>query len=509
MPGATDLFRKRPCSGLKSRLHALAAGRGWRSDARPVAPQAAQEGAGVTHERMVERYAPPSVLISPGGEILHYSAHAGRYLRVPGGAPTHDLCRLVGEPLASELSRALREARRRRRPVRTRPLSVQGEEAPRQLVISVRLSEDPDLGDYLLVIFDELDQELPPARDEGAGLPADADHSASLAAEQIEPRYSQYPPSDVDEELQAFNEELQSDNEELRAVVEELEGSKEELQSLNEKLSTVNDESARRLDELTRLNADLRHFHAAAQTPTLFLDWTLNIVRFTPQAEALFHLRESDSGRPLSDLTNRLDYPDLQWDVRTVLAGRDGVEREVGSDSACWYLVRILPYRSDGTTTEGVVITLVDISARRRAEQALRESEKRFRALVNASSFVVYRMSPDWSEMWELDGRGFIADTAKPKKDWLDAYIHPDDQPTVLAAIDQAVREKRMFALEHRVRRVDGTLGWTSSRAVPLLNEAGEITEWFGAASDVTERHEAEQALRAGAGAAHDHLSQG
>jgi two-component system CheB/CheR fusion protein len=59
------------------------------------------------------------------------------------------------------------------------------------------------------------------------------------------------------------------------------------------------------------------------------------------------------------------------------------------------------------------------------------------------------------------------------------------------------VREKRVFALEHRMRRVDGTLGWSYSRAVPLLNEAGEITEWFGAASDVTECHEAAEALRA------------
>lgn len=124
------------------------------------------------------------------------------------------------------------------------------------------------------------------------------------------------------------------------------------------------------------------------------------------------------------------------------------------------------------------------------------ESEKRFRALVNASSYVVYRMSPDWSEMWQLDGRSFMSDTQGPRENWLDVYIHLDDQATVKDAIRQAIEKKAMFELEHRVRRVDGTLGWTLSRAVPVLDNEGNILEWFGAATDVTTRKTAEQALR-------------
>jgi PAS domain S-box-containing protein len=98
--------------------------------------------------------------------------------------------------------------------------------------------------------------------------------------------------------------------------------------------------------------------------------------------------------------------------------------------------------------------------------------------------------------MRQLDGRGFIADTGKPSTSWLDEYILPDDQPRVRAAIREAVRAKGVFELEHRVRRVDGTLGWTHSRAVPVLDERGEIVEWIGTADDVTERRRAETALR-------------
>jgi PAS domain S-box-containing protein len=128
-------------------------------------------------------------------------------------------------------------------------------------------------------------------------------------------------------------------------------------------------------------------------------------------------------------------------------------------------------------------------------EQAGDRLDERFRALVTATSDVVYSMSPDWSEMRHLAGRDFIADTTAPSRGWLDKYIHPDDQPRVLEAIAHAVRTKGVFELEHRVVRPDGTLGWTLSRAIPVLDARGEVVEWFGAASDTTHRRQAESAL--------------
>jgi signal transduction histidine kinase/ActR/RegA family two-component response regulator len=129
-------------------------------------------------------------------------------------------------------------------------------------------------------------------------------------------------------------------------------------------------------------------------------------------------------------------------------------------------------------------------------EGALRDTEERFKALVAASSEAMYSMSPDWSEMRQLAGGSFLADTTTANPRWLTDYIHPDDHGLVKAAIEEAVVSKSTFHLEHRVRRADGSLGWTLSRAVPLLDERGEIKEWFGAAADVTERRQAEEALR-------------
>lgn len=137
-----------------------------------------------------------------------------------------------------------------------------------------------------------------------------------------------------------------------------------------------------------------------------------------------------------------------------------------------------------------------DITKRRLTEEALRESEQHFRALVTASSNVVYRMSADWAEMRHLVGRSFIADTEGPSRTWMDKYILPQDQERVRSAIRKAVRTKTMFELEHRVRQVNGSTGWMFSRAIPILDASGRVLEWFGCASDITSRKTVEDHLR-------------
>ena len=126
---------------------------------------------------------------------------------------------------------------------------------------------------------------------------------------------------------------------------------------------------------------------------------------------------------------------------------------------------------------------------------SIHASEQNLRAFLSSSSDVVYRMSPDWNEMRYLDGREFIADTQVPSRSWMERYIHPDDRQLVGAAIDTAIRERGIFDLEHRVIRADGTLGWTHSRALPILGENGQIVEWVGTAADVTERRAVAAAL--------------
>lgn len=152
-------------------------------------------------------------------------------------------------------------------------------------------------------------------------------------------------------------------------------------------------------------------------------------------------------------------------------------------------------FTSDGSVGS-VTIMVADITEQVERRKRAEESERRFRALVNTSADVVYSMTADWQIMQELRGRGFLSDTEEPTAGWLNKYIHPDDRQLVLTTIRQAITAKNTFVLEHRVVQADGTPGWVLSRAIPILNDNGDIVEWFGTASDITQRRQMEEELR-------------
>jgi len=195
--------------------------------------------------------------------------------------------------------------------------------------------------------------------------------------------------------------------------------------------------------------------------------------------------------------------PEIQAQLREACeraAGGEVVRYDVpvrmAGDTRMWIDFQVAPLRDTEGRITHLLPSATEIEVRRAAEEKLRESEGRFRALTTASSEVVYSMSPDWSEMRPLDGRSFLASSAAGSRTWLRDYNHPDDQSKIMARVHESIRTKSIFELEHRVRRNDGTWGWTFSRAVPILDAQGEITDWFGIASDVTARKTAELQLR-------------
>ena len=137
-----------------------------------------------------------------------------------------------------------------------------------------------------------------------------------------------------------------------------------------------------------------------------------------------------------------------------------------------------------------------DVSARIAADAAKRDSEGRFRALRDATADVIYRMSADWKFMHQLDGRGFLKTTTAISEYMIEEYVHPDDLDLARREIEKAILNKSIFELEHRVRLADGTYGWTYSKAVPILEDDGQIREWIGSASNITERKFAEEQLK-------------
>lgn len=162
-----------------------------------------------------------------------------------------------------------------------------------------------------------------------------------------------------------------------------------------------------------------------------------------------------------------------------------------------WFLNRAMPYRNPQTgEVEKWFGISTDIHDQKKMQQALLENESRFRALVNASSDVIYRLSADWTIMYPLDGKGFLLDAKAPVENWMEINVHPSEFDTVKKTIAAAIANKSVFELEHKVMTSAGTPGWTFSRAVPLLDDEGNITEWFGTAADITARKMIEQSLK-------------
>jgi two-component system CheB/CheR fusion protein len=184
------------------------------------------------------------------------------------------------------------------------------------------------------------------------------------------------------EELKSTNEELQSMNEELQSTNEELSTSKEEMQSMNEELQTVNHELQAKVDELSRTSDDMKNLLNSTDIATLFLDRALLVRRFTTQTASIIKLIPGDVGRPITDIVTTLNYPDLAQNVRKVLKTQVMVERQVSAQGGRWFVVRIMPYRTQENQIDGVVVTFADITASKKLEAALRKAqsglEKRF-----------------------------------------------------------------------------------------------------------------------------------
>jgi two-component system CheB/CheR fusion protein len=328
------------------------------------------------HRDMVEQYAPPSALIGPDGQLVHLSENAGRYLQHPAGRLTASATKLVRKELAVELIAALHAVRHDRRPLRTKPVPVRFNGETRPVVLNVRPSLDaPTLG-YSLVIFEELDEES--SGEAGVAVAGADNRQAMELARELETTRQRLQTiveefETSQEEMKVSNEELQSTNEELRSTLEELETSKEELQSMNEELQIANQENRHKVEELAQLSGDLQNLLTSTDIATLFLDRELRIMSFTPKVADIFNMRLTDRGRPISDLTHKLGYPDLKTDAETVLRQLTRIEHELKDERGRWYLTHLLPYRSSDDRIAGVVITFFDITRRRQSEEEIRE----------------------------------------------------------------------------------------------------------------------------------------
>ena len=453
------------------------------------------------HQLIVEQYAPPSLLLGPDNTIVHLSERAGRYLVHPGGEPTENVLKLVRQELRIELQASLKEARDKKQKFDSKPIPVHFNGDPHPVVIRIRPALEAEREGYVLVIFEEGEpQKASPAPETGSSdadriRVAELENELNLSHQRLQSIIEEYETSQ--EEMKASSEEMQSTNEELRSTMEELETSKEELQSINEELQTVNQQNRHRVEELAQLSADLQNLLAASDMATLFLNRELRIFLFTPKLGDLFNVRLTDRGRPISDLTHRLGYPDLLKDAEGVLERLVPVEREVQDDAGHWYLARVSPYRSGEDHIEGVVITFIDIHSRKKAEEALRASEQRLRGMINVEAIGVLIFDTSGalidSNGTFLKMSGYSREEIGSKKLNWRGLTPPEHIPVSEQQWKKLAETGRIGPYEKEYFRKDGTRYWMIFAGASLGD--GTVVEYC---MDVSDRKQIEQQVIAG-----------
>ena len=470
---------------------------------RTAATQVERRLAADVHQRLLEQYAPPSVVVNGDHEILHVSATAGEFLTVPPGDPSHNLVKAVRPELQLELRAALYQAARDKAPVETRAVEVRLPDGvvPVQAVVRPAIGGGTEAtGGAFLVLFRRVvPSDAPPGAPPAAVADPVRDRDDDIARLELQLRAAIERSDAQAEEHRSAIEAQQAVYEELRSSSEELETSREELQSLNEELRTVNQELRIKIDEQARVNDDMHNLVNATEIATIFLDRGLRLTFFTPAVRSLFNFIPGDRGRPFSDINTVLasGAGDLHRDAERVITTLSRVEREIPTRDGRWALMRAFPYRTADDRIDGVVLTFVDVTERKRTADLVRLSEERLRRAVDVDNVAV--------SFFTIDGRvtdandSFLALVGATRGDLQRGVIEhvsaasPGSASTVVHALNELRDKGRTALYEREYTRGDGTRRWTLSAATRLT--ADECVE-FGV--DITRAKHAEELLLRG-----------
>jgi len=470
----------------------------------PVAPAArtATDGGGSVRSiddridklarRVMAKHSPAYVVVDQDSQIVRFSGgECGPYLEPSAGVATLDLFAIVRKSLRAAVRAAVQTVRTKHEAVVTENLSVTVEGRRRlvTLIVEPLADEGAEIGLTLVAFSDagEVKTASHHTKDAAHGG-TDGDLERELTVTKALLRGSIEELETTTEEMKSSNEEFQSVNEELQASNEELETAKEEMQSVNEELRTINTEMIDKNEQLGRLNSDLRNLLDSTQIATIFLDNDLRIKSFTPGMVDLIHLRDSDQGRPITELVSRLNYAELEQDARDVLRTLGVVEREVRSNAGGVLIMRIRPYRTVTNVIDGVVITFVDVTARTRLEDALKENERRLTALVQQATAGLVET--------DLDGRITLVNplfcqiVGRTEKELhglrMHDITHPDDLAHSAELFTRLVTDGTGFELEKRYVRPDGSAVWVRNSVSPIVDAEGKVRSALAIVLEIT-----------------------
>jgi len=455
---------------------------------------------------ILQTHSPPAVLTNEKGDILYVSGRTGMYLEPAVGKANLNVFAMAREGLRYELSSAFSAAIRTREPVTVKGIRVRSNGSSQTINLTVQPVPEPKaLRGTLIVVFTEVAAAPagPPStkavKSRVSARIAELEHALQHAREEIQTTREEMQTSQ--EELKSTNEELQSTNEELQSTNEELTTSKEEMQSMNEELQTVNHELQSKVDEVSRSNNDMTNLLNSTDIATLFLDGEMRVRRFTIPTTKLFNLIPTDAGRPITNITTELVYPELPEDAQEVLRTLVFKEKQIASRDGRWFTVRVLPYRTLENVIDGVVLTFSDATAATQLKNNLREQAIEARQVTDSLQALALGCSADGA--CDYVSRPWAEYTGVPERQhygyrWLE-QVHPEERERVRAEWSAAVKSGTVLNTEFRLlsRAIGGdAYRWFRARSMPIRDEQGKLVKWYLTAIDVDDLRQAEATQR-------------
>jgi two-component system CheB/CheR fusion protein len=332
---------------------------------------------------LLHRFTPASVLVSEKGDIIYITGRTGKYLEPIAGKANWNIFAMLRDDLRLELPIAFQKALKNYQPVILRKIKVENYGNEQYVDVTIQQLEKPAaLKGKVMIVFKDLPEmtaskviNLKQNKQSSNKREKELEIELQQCLENLQTTREEMQTSE--EELKTTNEELQSTNEELQSTNEELTTSKEEMQSLNEELQTVNIELQSKVTDYVQANNDMKNLLNSTDIATLFLDKELNIRRFTDPITNIYKVRNTDIGRPITDLMTDLQYPEIVIHSKQVIKTLNFIEKSISTTDGRWYDVKIMPYRTLDDHIDGLVLTFNDVTKFKQLELDLKEANEK------------------------------------------------------------------------------------------------------------------------------------
>jgi two-component system CheB/CheR fusion protein len=371
----------------------------------------------LANQILLQRFTPASVMVGEKGDILYITGRTGKYLEPIAGKANWNIFAMLREGLRRDLPIAFQKALKNYEPVKLQNIKVENYGKDQFVDVTIQQIDKPDaLKGKIIIVFNDLP--------ETAGLAIansnTGKQNSNIRNEALENELRQSledlqtireEMQTSQEELKSTNEELQSTNEELQSTNEELTTSKEEMQSLNEELQTVNIELQTKVIDYVQANNDMKNLLNSTDIATLFLDKELNIRRFTDPITNIYKVRNTDIGRPFTDLVTDLQYPEIGIDAKKVIKTLVYIEKSTVTKDGRWFDIKIMPYRTLDDHIDGLVLTFNDVTKFKKMELELKEAneklqkskETRYRKLFETAKDGILILDADTGQITDVN----------------------------------------------------------------------------------------------------------